>query len=161
MKCRTAERDLLRSLDRTPDPAERRELDRHLQSCPRCRVLSAEYAAIQSALRGRPEGRPRPYFWERLNARIEALERPATAVLWRKWCLRAIPVSLFLLGLFLGGLMFFPGGDENLSQSEALLLRNSNPLTETRTYLDENKNVDKSMMIIFAAERAPERKPWP
>jgi hypothetical protein len=71
-------------------------------------------------------------------------------------------VSLFLIGLFIGGLIFLPGGGDTMTQSEALLLRNANPIVETSAYLDETKGVDKNMAIIFAAsERTPERKPRP
>jgi len=71
-------------------------------------------------------------------------------------------VSLFLIGLFIGGLIFLPGGNDNLSQSEALLLRNANPMIGTSAYLDNAKGVDKNMMIIFAAsERGPEKRPSP
>jgi hypothetical protein len=162
MNCREAERVLLLSWDRPLDAAGRAGLDRHLASCPRCRALEGEYAALRDGLRSQPQGTPRPYFMTRLNARIEALEHPAPLTVWRKWCLRAIPVSLFLIGLFIGGLIFLPGGGDTLSQSEALLLRNANPIVETSAYLDESKGVDKNMAIIFAAsERTPERKPWP
>jgi anti-sigma factor RsiW len=162
MKCRQAERYLLRSLDQTPNPDERLELDRHLRACPRCRVLAEDYTALRDGLRGLPQGSPKPYFWERLNARLEGLEKPEPAAVWRTWCLRAIPVSLFLIGLFIGGLIFMPGGDDNLNQSEALLLRNTKPLIGTNAYLEEAQGLDKNLVIIFAAsERNPERKPRP
>jgi hypothetical protein len=162
MKCREAERILLQSLDRPLDAAGQTGLGRHLAACPRCRALGAQHAALRDSLRGLPQGSPSPYLWQRVNARIEALEHPAPAAVWRKWCLRAIPVSLFLIGLFIGGLIFLPGGNDNLSQSEALLLRNANPIMGTSAYLDEAKGVDKNMMIIFtASERGPEKRPRP
>jgi hypothetical protein len=162
MKCRKAERYLLRSLDRPLNAAERLELDRHLGPCPRCRVLRQEYIALRDSLQGLPQGSPRPYFWQRVNARIEAFEHPEPSAVWRKWCLRAIPVSLFLIGLFIGGLIFLPGGNDNLSPSEALLLRNSKNLTETITFLDETEGEGRRAMIILAAsERGPERRPRP
>ena len=162
MNCRDAERILLLSWDRPLDAAGQADLDRHLAACPGCRARGGEYAALRDTLHGLPQGTPRPYFWTRLNARIEAIEHPAPLTVWRKWCLRAIPVSLFLIGLFIGGLIFLPGGGDTMSQSEALLLRNANPIIETSAYLDETKGVDKNMAIIFAAsERSPERKPRP
>jgi anti-sigma factor RsiW len=162
MKCRDAEDILLLSWDRPLDAAGQAELDRHLAACPRCRALDQEYIALRDSLHGLPQGMLRPHFWQRVNARIEALEHPAPMAVWRNWCLRAIPVSLFLIGLFIGGLVFLPGGNDNLSQSEALLLRNANPIVETSAYLDEAKGVDKNMAIIFAAsDRSPERGPRP
>lgn len=162
MKCRDAERILLLSWDRPLDAAGQADLDRHLADCPGCRALGGEYAALRDGLHGLPQGTPRPFFWQRVNARIEALEHPAPVAVWQKWCLRAIPVSLFLIGLFIGGLVFLPGGNDNVSQSEALLLRNAESIRGTSLYLDETKGIDRNMAIIFASsERNPERKPRP
>ncbi len=162
MKCRKAENVLLLSWDRPLDAAGQTELARHLTACPRCRALSRDYAVLRDGLHDLPQGTPRPYLWQRVSARIEALEHPAPSAVWRQWCLRAIPVSLFLIGLFIGGLIFLPAGSDNLSQSEALLLRNANPIVETSAYLEESKGVDRNMAIIFASsERSPERTPRP
>lgn len=162
MNCREAEGDLLRSMDGALDPGTRQELGDHLLICPGCRTLAADYAALRADLRGLNQGAPKPFFWERVNSRIEALGRPEPLGVWRQWCLRAIPVSLFALGVFVGGLVFLPSGDDNLSQSEALLLRNANPMTETKAFLDEGKSDDRSSMVIFtASERTPERRPRP
>jgi predicted anti-sigma-YlaC factor YlaD len=162
MNCRQAERHLLRSMDHAPDEAGRRALDLHLRDCPRCRELAADYAVLRDGLHGLPQGSPKPYFWERLKARLDAPERPEPSAVWQKWCLRAIPVSLFVIGLFIGGMIFLPAGDDGLSQSETLLLRDSNPLAETNALLDESRTDDKNILIIFAAsERPPERRPQP
>jgi hypothetical protein len=162
MKCREAERILLLSWDRPLDASEQAGLDLHQAACPRCRALDGEYAALRNGLRSLPQGTPRPYFWTRLDARIEALEHPAPLTVWRKWCLRAIPVSLFLIGLFIGGLIFLPAGSDNLSPSEALLLRNSKNLTETTAFLDEAEGEGRRVMVILAASgRGPERRPRP
>ncbi len=162
MKCRKAENVLLLSWDRPLDAAGKAELDRHLADCPHCRARGEEYAVLRGGLHDLPQGAPRPFLWQRVSARIEALEHPAPSAVWRKWCLRAIPVSLFIIGIFIGGLIFLPGRNDNLSQSEALLLRNANPIVETSAYLEESKGVDRNMAIIFAAsERSPERTPRP
>jgi anti-sigma factor RsiW len=162
MNCREAERILLRSWDRPLDETERAELDRHAADCPRCGALAGEYAALRDGLHGLPQGTPRPFLAQRVLARIEALENPAPAAVWRKWCLRAIPVSLFLIGLFIGGLLFLPAGADGLSQSEALLLRNAQPVPETSVSLEEAKGLDRNMAIIFAAsDRTPDRRPRP
>lgn len=162
MNCREAERILLRSWDRPLDETERAALDRHVADCPACRALAAQYAALREGLHGLPQGSPRPFLARRVLARIEALENPAPAAVWRKWCLRAIPVSLFLIGLFIGGLVFLPAGTDSLSQSEALLLRNTQPVSETGLSLEETRGVDRNMAIIFAAsDRTPDRRPKP
>ncbi len=160
MRCRAAERWLSRSLDGTLDPSRQNALDGHLAACPRCRALARDYARLGESL-GRPaEPEPLPYFWERLRVRIAEQEKAAPAALWLKWSLRAIPVSLALIGFFLGAIAFMsPVLDSQMSQTEALLLRNDNPLTETKTLFEEEKIENKGMMIIFASnERIPTRR---
>lgn len=162
MNCRQSERWILRSLESEIGPARRRDLGGHLDACPACRSLRAEFEALRGRLKAFPEGEPRPFLARRVMARIEALERPASGPAWQKWCLRAIPVSLFLIGLFVGGLIFLPSADEAWNRSEALLLDGSNPLAETAPYFDETKIDDKNVMIIFTAdERITNRSPRP
>jgi hypothetical protein len=49
--------------------------------------------------------------------------------------------------------------EEDLSQSEALLLRNTNPLAEAKSLFEETKLENKNMMIIFASdEKDPTRR---
>ena len=109
MNCREAERILLLSWDRPLDSASSPGWTPigGLSPLPRPgrRIRRPAGTACGTCLRAAP----RPYFWTRLNARIEALEHPAPLTVWRQWCLRAIPVSLFLIGLFIGGLIFLPG----------------------------------------------------
>ncbi len=162
MTCRQAERSILRSLDRDLEAGAESALSAHLRTCSRCRALQAEHVALRDALRQEEAPSPRPFFVERLRTRLEALDRPAPAAVWQKWCLRAIPVSLFLIGLFVGGLMFMPSSEEAANASQALLLRGSNPISETSSYFDETRIDDKNVMLIFAAEeRTPERRPRP
>jgi hypothetical protein len=68
-------------------------------------------------------------------------------------------VALAVILLFIGGLIFLAPGEESLSQSEALLLRNANPLAEAKSLFEETKLENKNMMIIFAAdEKDPTRR---
>ena len=54
-----------------------------------------------------------------------------------------------------------PAVDEEMSQPEALLLQNSNPLSETITLFDE-KAENKSLNVIFAVnERSSFRRYGP
>jgi hypothetical protein len=49
--------------------------------------------------------------------------------------------------------------EDEMSQPEALLLQNTNPLTETNPLFEEEKIENKSLMIIFAGdERIPTRR---
>jgi len=166
MSCRNAERWILESLDRELAPGPSRELDAHLRACPACRALRAEHLALRRALGPLAAPPLRPGFSGRVAARIEALAKPAPAApeaLLRAWCLRAIPVSLFLIGLFVGGMLFLPSANAGLSQTEALLLNETPPMPEAQVYFDESKKPEENTMMILlaASETTTQRRPRP
>jgi anti-sigma factor RsiW len=163
MRCREAEKWVIRSMDGTLSSDRQSALDEHLDRCPNCRKARQEYASTIAALRGQPAAEPLPYFWNRLESRIKERERLEPWTVWTKWSLRAIPVALLLIGFFVGAIAFQPPvSDEEMSQPAALLLRNANPLSETSTFFDEEKSENKNMMIIFAGdERLPGRRYLP
>jgi len=152
MNCRTAERWLLRRHDRRLSPDKEQELDTHLRVCPVCSTREDGYRALFADLGRETAPPPRPLFWERLEARIVEKERENGWGLVRLFCRRAIPVSLALSALVLAAvLLFSPAREAQFSSSESLLLRDDNPLVETRILLDNNKLEDKNMMLIFAS----------
>ncbi len=159
MRCREASRLLTRSAGPDFDSGRKERLDVHLKSCPDCRASRSWAELIRSSLAGAPVPEPLPYFHERLRARIDERLRPAPSTVWVRWSIRAIPVSLLLIGFFVGAIVFLsPAVDEEMSQPEALLLQNANPLSETITLLDD-KAENKSLNVIFAvAERAAGRR---
>jgi len=163
MSCRSYERWILESLDRRLPPGPSAELEEHLRACPACRRLRAEHAALRGALAGPTPPGPRPGFAARVGARIEASGRTEPERLWRAWSLRAIPVSLFLIGLFVGGLLFLPGSGSDLTQTEALLINGTVPPSETAAYYDETKKPEENtMQILFAAsDTTTPRRPRP
>jgi anti-sigma factor RsiW len=163
MRCREAEKWLLRSLDGALPSDRQSALDKHLEECPDCRKAQREYLSVQGILRGGPPVEPLPFFWTRFESRLreqEKLEQPWTV--WLKWSRRAIPVAVLLIGFFVGAIAFQPSpADEEMSQPAALLLQNANPLAEANTFFNE-KSEDKNMMIIFAGdERLPGRRYLP
>jgi predicted anti-sigma-YlaC factor YlaD len=152
MKCQDAEKRLLRSFDGELEGATKTELDGHLKACPGCREKQSEYGVLLKNLKIE-DVEPLPYFWERLETKLRERERVEPWTIWAKWSRRAVPVALALLLLFIGGLaLFAPSAAEDLSQSEALLLRNTNPLAEAKSLFEETKLENKNMMIIFAAD---------
>lgn len=158
MKCKDAEKRLLRSFDSELAGATKTELDGHLASCPGCREKQSEYGALLKNLKIE-DAEPLPYFWERLETKLRERERVEPWTIWARWSRRAVPVALALILLFIGGLALFSPGEEDLSQSEALLLRNANPLAEAKSFFEETKLENKNMMIIFAAdEKVPARR---
>jgi predicted anti-sigma-YlaC factor YlaD len=158
MKCKDAEKRLLRSFDGELEGATKAELDGHLKACPGCRKKQSQYNMLLENLKIE-DAEPLPYFWERLETKLRESERVEPWTIWAKWSRRAVPVALALILLFIGGLAFFSPGEEDLSQSEALLLRNDNPLAETKTFFEETRLENKNMMIIFAAdEKVPARR---
>jgi len=151
MKCKDAEKRLLRSFDGELEGATKADLDGHLKACPGCRRKQTEYGVLLKNLKVE-DTEPLPYFWQRLEAKLRERERVEPWTIWAKWSRRVIPVALALILLFIGGLAFFTPGEENLSQTEALLLQNANPLAEAKSLFDETKLENKNMMIIFAAD---------
>jgi anti-sigma factor RsiW len=162
MRCREASRLLMKPADRPLDPGRKDELDAHAAACPACRALRSRLALVRSSLAAPPASEPLPYFYERLRARIDERMRPEPSPLWIRWSVRAVPVSLVLIGFFVGAIVFLsPAVDEEMSQPEALLLQNSNPLSETITLLDD-KAENRSLNVIFAVnERSAVRRYGP
>jgi len=158
MKCKDAEKRLLQSFDGTLEGAAKAELDGHVKACPRCRQKQLEYGVLLKSLKVE-DVQPLPYFWERLEAKLREGERVEPWTIWARWSRRAIPVSLSLILLFVAAMAFLGPHEEDLSQSEALLLRNANPVAESKALFDEPKLENKNLMIIFAAdEKEPIRR---
>ena len=84
--------------------------------------------------------------------------------LWKRklWWLIPLVVSLLLIGFFVGAIVFLsPAVNDEMSQPEALLLQDANPLSETITLLDDRAE-NKSLNVIFAVnERASVRRYGP
>jgi len=152
MKCKKVERFLLRSFDGLLKEEEKNELKKHLERCPLCQAKREEYQSILDALKEKDFPEPKPYFWERLQPKLEESKKYDPWSLWKQWALRAIPASMFLVILFTAAIIIFiPPQSEELSESGDLLLRNLDPLQETTILLEEEKVEDKNMMLIFTA----------
>jgi len=150
MKCKTAEKWILRSLDGRLDERSRNLLADHLKGCSACRNAQAEYRSMLSLLREEKERTPLPRFWERLEPRLREEERVVPLVVWERWCLRALPVFVALAMLAVGLFISAPQ-KAAMTQSEVLLLENVNPLTETRSILEEQRPERRNMMLIFTS----------
>jgi predicted anti-sigma-YlaC factor YlaD len=152
MNCNKVERFLLRSFDGLLKKEEEEELKKHLETCPRCQAKRKEYQSILDSLKEKDFPEPKPYFWERLQPKLEETKRYDPWSLWKQWALRAIPASLLVAIVFAAAIiLFFPAQQEEFSESEDLLLRNLDPLQETTILLEEQKLEDKNMMLIFTA----------
>jgi hypothetical protein len=163
MKCEKFEKWILRSLDNRLPQEKQTKLEDHIKSCPICQERREEYRTIIGLLKQEKVQEPKPYFWERLQAKIrEKQDIPRWASI-KQWSLRAVPVSfIFVLVMTLAIVLFFPSQDEELSQSEALLLRNLNPLEETQLLFDE-KLENQNLILIFSSleEQNNIRRPLP
>lgn len=152
MKCKKADRLILRSFEGLLKNGEREELRKHLESCLFCQRKSEEYQLMLDALKEKDFPEPRPYFWERLQAKLKESKKSEPWLLWKQWGMRAIPLSLVLIILLTTALIFsFLHRNEELSQSGMLLFQNSNPIQETKALLEAEKIEDRNMMIIFTS----------
>ena len=152
MTCRKAERWLLTSFDRALPGPDREALARHLAACAECRKRSEAYGVLRSRLAGIRTPEPLPRFWERLETRLAADRASDPGKLWLRLWVRAIPVSLSLIaGFLIATLFFLPTGTE-LTQPEALLFSEGNPIEDTRSIIDEGRLEDRNLMVLFAAD---------
>jgi len=163
MRCSKAERLIQRSFDGSLKPGERKELDSHLLNCPACRKMLAEYKSIFQVLHEDTQAEPKPYFWERLQPHLKETDEFNAWPLWKKWGMRAIPVSLLMI-IILAAAAFFiqPQTDTELSQS-AFLLQNQNPFKDTLPLLEADKSDNPNMMLIFTAmdDKSYQRRYFP
>jgi len=168
MKCKKAERMILRSLDGLLSNEEMTLLEGHIRSCPACQTKKEEYQGILDALKEEEFPEPKPYFWERLQFKLNERKRYEPLSLWKQWGLRAIPISFLIVVLLATAiLLFMPPKEEelapSLSQSGILLFQNTNPLQETQPILEQEGAENKSMMLIFTslAEKNGIRRQFP
>ena len=162
MKCKSIETMILRSLDGRLDERSGAILSAHLESCPACRRLDAEYRSILGVLREGPQAAPLPGFWDRLSPRLREERKVAPLILWERWCLRAIPVFMTLV-VFAAALFVMTPQAAEMTPSEALLLQNTNPLAESRALFEEQRPEARNMMLIFASseDNSGIRRQWP
>ncbi len=162
MKCKRAEMLILRSLDGRLDERAAGDLETHLRTCASCRKAEAEYRSMMSLLRAGKEEAPMPRFWERLEPRLREEQKIVPLVLWERWALHAVPVFVAIVVLAAGLFVFTPQSRE-FSQSETLLMGNTNPFSETRPLFEAKRPEDKSMMLIFASleDKSPARSQRP
>lgn len=152
MKCKKAETFLSRSLDGLIAEEEKSALEEHLKSCSACRKKKDEYVFITETLRMEEFPEINPFFWERLQPRLKEGKKYAFLSVWKRWSLRAVPVSIIaVVTLALGLTVFIPQPAAELSQTGDLLLRNNPPLPETVTLIEAESGENKSMQLIFLA----------
>jgi anti-sigma factor RsiW len=162
MKCRKAEKWFLRSIDGRLDRRAADFLGKHLAACPTCRKAEKEYRSMFALLRDGRDAVPLPRFWERLEPRLREETELVPLLFWERWSLRAIPVFLALV-ILVGGFLFFTPQASEMTRSEALLLENADPLTETSQIFSADKAETRNMELIFASleEKTPLRRPTP
>ena len=154
MKCKQAEKLLLRSLENHLNPSETIQLKEHLDDCPRCLKKQSEYQIIRRSLKEERFPETQPYFWERLQPRLKENNTVDPWTVRKQCCLRAIPLSVCVVALFAAAVfLFVPSQQEelDLSQTGVFLLQQSNPLGETQTLLSEEGEGNKHIMLIFSS----------
>lgn len=151
MRCKKAEKYILRSFDDRLSREEKDRLNTHLKKCPLCQERCREYQSMLQTLRSDDFPEPKPYFWERLQPRLKKEIRCGPWPLWKLWGIRTLPVSLLLIAaLTVTALFFLPAQQEELSQS-GILLRNQNPFEESLPLLAEEGIENPNMMMIFTS----------
>lgn len=154
MKCKQTEKYLLKSLDKRLNPSEAIRLEEHLDDCTHCRKRQSEYQIIRRALKEERFPETKPYFWERLQPKLKEKRTIGPWKVGKQFGLRAIPLSILVVVLFTAAVFLFipsPKEELDLSQTGVFLLQNLNPLEETQTFLSEEGDVNKHLMLIFSS----------
>jgi hypothetical protein len=153
---------MLRSLDHPLPDEQEQALAEHRRECAACRALEQDYLSLRQTLRAEDFPAPKPYFWERLQPRLEPRPRPGLQAVWKHWGLRAIPCSLAVIVFFvLAATFLFSPQTEELSRA-GMLLRDQNPFQDT-LLLSEEASENPSMALLFASldESSSQRRPSP
>jgi predicted anti-sigma-YlaC factor YlaD len=164
MKCKRAETLISKALDGLLTNKEEEALQRHLKECPACQKRKEEYSIMIETLRDQDFPQVKSYFWERLHTRLKEKREYDIWFLWKRWSLRAVPLSIVaVVILALGLVLFLPQPTDELSQTEALLLQDHLPYPESLTFLEEEGAENRSMQIIFTAmeEKQDTRRYFP
>lgn len=152
MKCKKAEKLLLRSFDGILKIEEKDKLERHIKICLLCQRKKKDYQSILEALKEKDFPEARPYFWERLQPKLKERKKYEPLLLWKQWGMKTIPLSLLMIILLTIVLIFsFQRKNEELSQSGILLFQNANPIQEAKIFLEEGGIENKNMMVIFSS----------
>ena len=150
MRCKTAEKWILRSLDHPLSDEQEQALAAHRRECAACRALEQEYLGLRQILQAEDFPEPKPYFWERLQPRLESMPRPGLQAVWKQWGLRAIPCSLAVIVFFtLAATFLISPQPEELSQA-GMLLRDQNPFQDT-LLLAEDVPDNPGMVLLFTS----------
>jgi len=161
MRCKRAERWINRWVDERLDPARTAALEEHLAACSGCRRAAQEVRGLVALIRQDNQVEPAPGFLARLQPRLREEQALVPFLVCERWCLRAVPVFLGLVLFVVGLVAMGPSETPTLTQSEALLLENRNPLTETARIFDAAKPEDRNMMLIFASLEGPAARRLP
>jgi len=162
MRCKTAEKRILSSLDHPLSDEQEQALAEHRSECAACRALEQEYLSLRQALQAEDFPAPKPYFWERLQPRLEPKPRLNLQAVWKQWGLRAIPCSLAVILFFaLAATFMFSPQTEELSQA-GILLRDQDPFQDTLLLAEEAPD-NPNMVLLFASldENGTQRKQSP
>lgn len=151
MKCRKAEKLISKLLDGRLDSESSARLKAHLEVCPSCARLLADYGKMQSMMAEvRTEVEPLPFFAERLDAKLPLGPRPSFWAMVERWYAGAVPVFLVIAMVFVVTLFLVQPSEKQLSQSEMLLFQSQSPLRETQAIFDEEKPENRQLQLLFA-----------
>lgn len=155
MRCKKAEKLILKSFDHKIKDWEKSELEAHIALCPHCFDMKREYEDILKVLSASPFPEPKPYFWERLRPR---LNESSAGILpfWKLWAIKLVPAAVSIVVLLAAGLTFFKPDQsfslqDEMSKTEILLLQDLNPFQETRSVFEAENSETKNMILIFTS----------
>lgn len=156
MQCNKMEKILLSSYDRELTGPEEERLRDHLADCVKCRQMKREYEKILGTMRSSEFPETGPYFWERLQPRLNESRETVMFDSWKPWIVNTVSALAMILVLFVAGLTFFSQDQtlliqEEMSDTGILLLEDRSPFQETRSMFEEESAETRSMMLLFTS----------
>ncbi len=127
MKCKTVHTKLIFFLEKELSGAEMKVVQEHLDSCSDCRLFAEEMRKTLSILETEKTPEINPFFYTRVKAKLESLEKAETLAGRRPVLVRVLqPIAfsiILLLGIY-GGIKFGASsantGDSYVAEQEIL-----------------------------------------
>lgn len=104
MKCRTFQKKLTAFQDRRLPPDQMADMESHIQACEQCRSMAAESEAVWDLLARLPEPDPDPFFYTRLQSKMEVAGNRRSISWIHRALLPAMATAMLVLGVLLGSM---------------------------------------------------------
>jgi predicted anti-sigma-YlaC factor YlaD len=145
MKCRDVEKSLSAYSDGEASPETSALIESHVRSCGSCRGILEENRTLWKALEAVHAAKPSPFFYARLQSRLQAEHRVQRTPWTERLLIPASATAIALVGFWLGTIA---GGNGDTTKQEG----NSSGTAATASYVDTFDSVPSASFgdVYFA-----------